>query len=96
MVELSVAIKSVDATAREITVTYETKAWRKTIQLVVGPKGELTVNGKPGTLDLLKPGQKATVSFDKELLVASKVDASDVGESKNGVRHRNVETRWNS
>ena len=75
MVELTVTITSIDVGAREITVTYETRAWQKTIQLIVGPKAKIMVNGKPGTLDSLKPEQKATVSFDKELLVANRIEA---------------------
>ena len=79
VVEVDVTIKSVDATAREITVTYETRAWQKTIQLVAGPKAEITVNGKPETLNSLKPGQKATVSFEKDLLIANRIDATGSG-----------------
>ena len=83
-VEVAVTIKATDVKAREITVLYETKTWQKTIQLVVGPKAEITVDGKPGTLESLKPDQKATVLFDKELLVVTKIEVKGDGASPGG------------
>ena len=74
VVEVAVTIKSVDVQAREITVGYATKTWQKTIQLVVGPNAKITVSGTPATLGSLKPGQKATVSFDKELMIVTTID----------------------
>jgi hypothetical protein len=79
VVEVEVTIKSVDAKARGITVTYETKAGQKTIELDVSRKAEITVNGTSGTLDSLRPGQKAKVSYEKELQVVTKIEATGNG-----------------
>jgi hypothetical protein len=79
VVEVDVTVKSVDAKARGITVTYETKLGQKSIDLDVSRKAEITVNGKPGKLDAVKPGQKAKVAFEKELQVVTKIDATGKG-----------------
>jgi hypothetical protein len=79
-VEVEVTIKSVDVKARGITVGYESPTWQKTIQLVVAPKAEISVDGKPGTIESLKVDQKAAVLFDKELLVVTKIDVKGGGE----------------
>ncbi len=79
VVEVDVTIKTVDAKGRGITVTYETTLGQKSIDLDVSRKAEITVNGKPGKLDAVKPGQKAKVSFEKELQVVTKIDATGNG-----------------
>jgi hypothetical protein len=79
VVEVDVTIKSVDSRARGITVVYETKLGQKSIDLDVSRKAEITVNGKPGMLDSVKPGQKAKVVFEKELQVVTKIDATGEG-----------------
>ena len=58
-VDVNVTIKVVDAKSRGITVTYETKLGKKSIDLDVSRKAEITINGEAGTLDALRPGQKA-------------------------------------
>lgn len=77
VVEVDITITAVDAKAREITVGYESKTWQKTIQLVLASKAEITLDGKQATLEAVKPGQKASVSFDKELLVVTKIAAGE-------------------
>jgi hypothetical protein len=79
VVEVDVTIKSVDAKARGITVTYETKTGQKSIDLDVSRKATITINGSDATLDALRPGQKAKVAFEKELQVVTKIDATGNG-----------------
>jgi hypothetical protein len=79
VVEVDVTLKSVDAKARGITVAYETKGTQKSIDLDVSRKAKITINGKDGTLDSLKPGQKAKVSYEKELQVVTKIVATGEG-----------------
>ena len=78
VVTVDVTIKSVDAKARGITVVYETTLGQKTIELDVSRKAEITVNGKEGTLDSLGEGLKAKVSYDKDLVVVTKLEATGV------------------
>jgi hypothetical protein len=75
-VEVDVTIKSVDVKARGITVGYETNSGRKTIELDVSRKAKITVNGTAGTLAALGPGMKAKVTFDKELQITTKIEAT--------------------
>ena len=79
VVEVEVTIKAVTPQSRGITVAYPTSNSEKTTELDVSRKAEITVNGKPGTLDLLKPGQKAKVTFEKELQIVTKIDATGRG-----------------
>jgi hypothetical protein len=79
VVEVEVTVKSVDAKARGITVNYEVSGKPKSIDLDVSRKAAITVNGKQGTLDAVKPGQKAKVSFEKDLQVVTKIDATGSG-----------------
>ena len=78
VVEVDVTIKSVDVKARGISVVYETNLGQKTIELDASRKAEITVNGKEGTLDSLGPGLKAKVSYDKDLVVVTKLEATGV------------------
>jgi len=56
---VEVTIQAVKSEAKEITVAYMAGTEGKTITLDVSRKAEITVNGEAGTLDALKPGQKA-------------------------------------
>ena len=80
VVEVEVTIKSVNPQARGISVVYETNLGQKTIELDVSRKAEITVNGKEGGLDSLKPGQKAKITYEKELQVVTKIEAT--GQAK--------------
>ncbi len=84
VVEVDVTIKTVDVKARGITVTYETKLGQKSIDLDVSRKAEIMVNGKPGKLDAVRPGQKAKVSFEKELQIVTKITATGANKATNG------------
>jgi hypothetical protein len=78
IVTVDVMIRAVNPHARGITVLYKTDLGEKIIELDVSRKAEITVNGKKGTLDSLGPGLKAKVSYDKELAVVSKIEATGV------------------
>lgn len=77
VVEVDVTVKTVDCESRQISVTYETKEGSKTIDLDVCRKATITINGKPGTLDSVKSGQKANLTYEKELQVVTKIDTTD-------------------
>lgn len=81
VVEVDVTIKSVDVKARGITVVYETTLGQKNIDLDVSRKAEITLNGNDGTLDSLRPGQKAKVVFEKELQVVTRIIATGSGKA---------------
>jgi hypothetical protein len=79
IVDVDVTIKSVDVKSREITVSYETDLGDKVIELDVSRKAKITVNDKESTLDNVIPGQKAKVSYEKELQIITKIDAKGTG-----------------
>jgi hypothetical protein len=62
--------------ARSITVAYQVSGGQKTTDLDVSRKAEISLNGKQETLDSIKPGQKAKVTFEKELQIVTKIDAT--------------------
>ena len=68
-----------EAKSRGITVTYETKSGQKSIDLDVSRKAEITVNGEAANVDALRPGQKAKITYEKELQVVTKIDATGTG-----------------
>ena len=76
IVEVDVTIKSVDVKARGITVVYEAKVGQKTIDLDVSRKAEITINGTSCNLASLRPGQKAKVTFEKELQIVTTINAT--------------------
>jgi hypothetical protein len=76
VVTVDVTIKAVNPQGRSLAVLYKAKAGPKTIELDVARKAEITVNGKQATLGSLKPGQKATVSYETELSIITKIEAT--------------------
>lgn len=76
VVEVDVTIKSVDAKGRSIAVVYKTELGNKTIDLDVSRKAGISLNDKPDTLESLGGGLKAKVSYDKELLVVTRIVAT--------------------
>lgn len=75
-VEVDVKIKSVDVKARSITVVYTTELGNKSIDLDVSRKAEITLNGESVSLESLGGGLKAKVSYNKELMVVTKIVAT--------------------
>jgi hypothetical protein len=78
VVDVDVTIKSVDATARTISVTYEVNSVDNTIDLDVSRKAEIMLNGKATTLNSIKPTQKATISYEKEFQIVTKIEATGI------------------
>ncbi|MEZ5939744.1 MAG: family 16 glycoside hydrolase [Planctomycetaceae bacterium] len=75
-VKVEVEIKSIDPTARTITVFHN----GKTTQLDFSRKVEVTIKGAPGEIESILPGDKATVVYHKELELVTKVDAEGSGK----------------
>ena len=73
VVEVAVTIKSVDLQSRQITVAYKTTSGPKIIDLDVSRRADITVAGASGTLKLLTPGQKITVSYENEPQIVTKI-----------------------
>lgn len=67
-------VKSVDAEKRTITVA----SGAKERTLDVSSKAKISINGKDGTLDALKAGQNATLSYHDELEIVLKVEVGKV------------------
>ncbi len=78
--EVDVVIKSVDAKGRSITAEYTVKDEKKSIDLDVSRKAEISVNGKDTKLDAVKSGQTAKIVYDKDLQIVTKLDATGTGE----------------
>jgi hypothetical protein len=75
-VTVDVTIEQVKAESRGITVSYPVGAEKKTTTLDVGRRAEITLNGKTVQLESIRPGQKATVEFHKELGVVTRITAT--------------------
>jgi len=71
---VEVTIQSVKP--KEITVAYKTNLGEKTITLDVSRKATITLNGEEATLESLGQGQKATVEYNKELEIVTKIVAT--------------------
>ena len=77
VITIDVTVKAVDAKERSITVTKTSKTKSKDLELEVGKKAKIVVAGKDATLDSLKPGQRASVSYESDLEVVTKIEATD-------------------
>jgi hypothetical protein len=85
VVEVEVTIKNIDLESRQITVAYQTKNGQKTIDLDVSRRAEITSNGAAISLDTVKAGDQATVTYEKELQIVTKiaVNTGSSGSPKN-------------
>ena len=81
VVEVEVTVKSVDCKSRQISVTYETKEGSKTIDLDVCRKATISINGDVATLDSVRSGQKATITYDRELAIITKIAIGTANQS---------------
>lgn len=82
VVSIDVTIKAIDAKDRSITVTKTTKSQSKDIELEVGKKAKVSLDGKEATLDSLKPGQKASISYESDLEVVTNIEVTDDGNTQ--------------
>lgn len=71
--QVEVTIQAVKAEAKKITVTYNTNLGEKSITLDVGGKAQIILNGEEATLESLESGQKATVEYNRELQIVTKI-----------------------
>lgn len=76
VVTVECTINSVEPPTRSITVTYKAGAADKTIKLDVSRKVELTLNGQVASLDSLGAGLKATIGYNRELAIVTKITAT--------------------
>ena len=74
-IEIDVTIRSVDATARSISVRYK----KKVLNLDVSRKAKITANGEAESLDNLAVGQLATINYETNLEIVTKIDATGEG-----------------
>ena len=82
-------IKSADPATRSVTVTYMVGTGEKSITLDVSRKAEITLNGEKSDLDSLASGLTATVDYNRELEIVTKIAA--VGKLPNGWRFIDLE-----
>ena len=82
-------IKSVDPTTRSVTVAYTAGTVEKSITLDVSRNAKITIKGQEATLDALTAGDKATVEYNKELAIVTKIEAA--GELLDGWRFIDLE-----
>ena len=75
-ITIEVTIQSVKPEAKELTVRYKTQLGDKTITLDVSRKATIMLNGESASLDSLGPDLKATIEYDQELEIASKITAN--------------------
>ena len=75
-VKVETTIKSVKPEAKEITVTYKAGTTEKAITLDVSRKAAITLNGEKTDLESLGAGMAATVEYEKELAVVTKIEAT--------------------
>lgn len=74
-------IKSVDGKDRSITVTKTTKGKTKDIDLEVDKKAKISLEGKGVDFSSLRPGQKASITFESELAVVTRIEVGESGSS---------------
>ena len=72
VVTVEVTIKAINPQTRGITVVYETDLGEATIELDVSKKARITHNADEVTL----AGQRVKVSYDKDLAVVTKIEAT--------------------
>jgi hypothetical protein len=93
LVEVDVTIEAVDAKTRGVTVSYHTNLRQKSIDLDVSRRAEITVNGVSGTLDSLRPGQRAKVTYENELQVVTKIAARRTSDTPDSVPPAQMENK---
>lgn len=85
-VSVQCTIKAVAPPTRSITVGYKVGATDKSITLDVSRKAEITLNGQPSDLESLGAGMTATVEYQKELAVVTKITATGKKAVANSTR----------
>jgi len=73
LVSVDVELESIDTEQRSLTVIRKSKP----ITFELSRKAKVTINGKESPIENLKPKQTATISFDPEYEIISRIDAKD-------------------
>lgn len=79
VITIDVTVKAIDAKERSITVTKTTKSKSKDIELEVGKKAKILIDGKDAALNAVKVGNKASVSYESDLEVVTKIEIAGDG-----------------
>jgi hypothetical protein len=74
-------VKAVDAEKSTVTITTKSAATAKDETLDVVKKAKVTVNDQPAVLKDVRRGQKAVATFNTELEVVTKLDATGEGRT---------------
>jgi len=81
IISIDVTIKSLNAKERSITVTKTSKSISKDIELEIGKKAKIRIDGNEASLDDVMAGQKATVSYESDLEVVTKIEVGQTDET---------------
>jgi len=73
---VEVTIQSVKPEAKEVTVEYQIATGEKSITLDVSRKAEITLNGEASSLELLGAGLTATIEYNREFEIVTKIVAT--------------------
>lgn len=84
---VSGTVLKVDAPGRILTIAPDAGGRAKALDLEVSRKAKITVDGGEAGLDSLRVGQRATVTYDAGLGVATAVDATGKGEAAPTIHH---------
>ncbi len=79
-------IRSADPQKRQVTVAHRTGGTERSSELDVSRKVTILLDGKPATLDALKPGQTVTLTYNAELAVVTRLEASSSEPTKSRQR----------
>jgi hypothetical protein len=82
VVTIDVTVKAVDVAGRTITVTKLSKTKAKDIELEVGKTAKILAGRDEVSLESIRPGQKATVSYETELEVVTKIEINGAGSGQ--------------
>jgi len=69
-------IVSVNIAAGSVELAYQAALGKTQSMLDVSKKAKITINGEPGTLEGLRLGQKATVTYNTELAIVTSIQAT--------------------
>jgi WD40 repeat protein len=84
LVTFESVIKAVDTQSPAITVVRKARSGDKTVELEVGRDAKVFQGGKAATLDELKPGQEAVITYEAKLEIVTSIEVGGPGDSKAG------------
>lgn len=79
IVTIDVTVKSIDAEERAITVTRSSRNKSKDIDLEISKKARILIDDEDASLDDVHPGQRATISYETELEIVTRIEIVDGG-----------------